>query len=473
VCIVLGIIGLVLPSTTWAAVPAPPVNQELGQPDVAFGSLTEADCRVCHDAGIPDRHHVLYDEEIPDDSEVPYPDSDGDGIFDTNYVCLSCHDQDFTVVRDCLACHLSSPHHETPAALSRDCVSCHGDLVDNFDDGHYIPTYSPSLVTPAPSQGAGLPLNNRNNGAGACNYCHDDDGLVPPTILTNRSLHHGTGLTGVPGACDWCHDFSAPDEFKIRTCEECHGPDSLHNIQADSDGDGNIIVGGELAGYGHVGRDAGAGDSDCWGCHGFAAAAMAPGTGAIIPTVYAADRAVVDAGADSAVMLSGAAFTNITGADEYVSDVGLSAADGSAVILTADAVDQGSLSVTIPGDTAPGNYQLRAVKSDAAGDVASNPAVVTVKPQVQIAKVARAGDGEVTISGSGFGGYAAGSGTSVTGTVRRGKKTKTVEAEIVSWDDTAIRADFGGASPDAVTVNSVYGADSSVVPRTGGRGKRK
>ena len=31
--------------------------------------------------------------------------------------------------------------------------------------------------------------------------------------------------------------------------------ESLHNIQADSDADGSIVVGGEDAGYGHVGAD--------------------------------------------------------------------------------------------------------------------------------------------------------------------------------------------------------------------------
>jgi hypothetical protein len=41
----------------------------------------------------------------------------------------------------------------------------------------------------------------------------------------------------------------------IRVCEGCHGPDSLHNIQADSPKTptGTLVVGGEDAGYGHVG----------------------------------------------------------------------------------------------------------------------------------------------------------------------------------------------------------------------------
>ena len=54
-----------------ANVPAPPVNQILGFPDVEFNALTEADCRVCHASGIPDRHHLLYGSAIPDPSLVP------------------------------------------------------------------------------------------------------------------------------------------------------------------------------------------------------------------------------------------------------------------------------------------------------------------------------------------------------------------------------------------------------------------
>jgi hypothetical protein len=120
--------------------------------------------------------------------------------------------------------------------------------------------------------GNGLPLNSRGNGAGGCNYCHDQDALDPPTIRTNSDLHHGTGLGADSTKCEWCHDFGMPLDMQIRECQDCHGPDSLHNIQADSTNAGNIgtiVIGGEDAGYGHVGRDAGIGDSDCWGCHGF------------------------------------------------------------------------------------------------------------------------------------------------------------------------------------------------------------
>jgi hypothetical protein len=154
-----------------------------------------------------------------------------------------------------------------------------------------------------------------------------------------------------------------------------------------------------------------------------------------------------------------------------VSDAKLTAGDGSSVTLTPETVDVGSLVVTIPGDTAPGNYELRAVKAD----VASNPAVVSITPKVAITETI--GGKTVTITGSGFAGYAAGSGTSVIGTLalRGGKSatTTTVEGTIVSWSDTKIEADFGSKRPNQVTVNSVFGSDTAKVRQPTGRRRSK
>ena len=219
-------LALFLSLPTRADVPPPPVNQDIGMEDIEIGDLTEADCRVCHPTGVPDRHHGLYNTPVPDPSLVPYPQfntPDGAGGF--LYSCLSCHSDNFVLERDCLVCHnAGSPHHTTPAAQAGDCVSCHGDLVDNMDDGHYIPSYAPSLVTPdTGDEGTGEPLNSRDTNAGGCAYCHDDDGLPTPVILTHRGTHHYVRDSG-SFPCSWCHDFGLPDEEQIRVCEGCHGP---------------------------------------------------------------------------------------------------------------------------------------------------------------------------------------------------------------------------------------------------------
>ncbi|MHB8864920.1 MAG: hypothetical protein ACYC6N_21135 [Pirellulaceae bacterium] len=443
-------------NTGRADVPAPPVNQMIGMPDTLFGELTEADCRACHDSSIQDRHHLLYGRPTPPGSLAPNPDADGNGIPDTTYACLSCHDASFTPVRDCIVCHTSNAHHRTPAAIGNDCVSCHGDVVDNIHDGHYIPTYAPSQATPSSRRGDGLPLNSRREGAGACDYCHDDDGLAVPLIRNTAELHHATSYA-VDGSLDCllCHDMYNP--LSIRVCEGCHGPDSLHNIQADSpqaSSLGTIVVGGEDAGYGHVGRDFGPGDSDCWGCHGFSMAS-APRSGPIIPTVYSSNVASMRAGSNATITLKGASFTNTLGTTLYESDVALTAADGSAVVLTPDIIlDAGTLVVTIPGHAAPGNYNLQAVK----GEFASNPAVISILPTVTITSALA--NGSVTITGSGFGGYGQGSGTTVTGNVLsgrvRGTRKKTVQGTIISWSETKIVARFR-ETPQTVTVHSVFG----------------
>ena len=68
-----------------ADVPAPPVNQDFGFPDALIGELVEADCRVCHASGLPDRHHMLYGQPIPNTTYVPYPDSDGPRLYKITY----------------------------------------------------------------------------------------------------------------------------------------------------------------------------------------------------------------------------------------------------------------------------------------------------------------------------------------------------------------------------------------------------
>jgi hypothetical protein len=405
---------------------------------------TESDCRVCHSSGVPNRHHVLYGKPIAQGSHVPYPDADGNGSPDATYSCISCHGQAFTLQRNCMVCHTgASPHHASAAAKARHCKSCHGSLVDDFDDGHYIPTYAPSLVTPTPVGGDGLPLNSRGKGAGACDYCHDRDNLVPPVIRNPQDLHHYQGFD-----CMWCHNVHGGEA--MRKCESCHGPNSLHNIQVDSPKapTGAIVVGGEDAGYGHVGKDAGPGESDCWGCHGFAMAS-APGSGPLIPTVYNSDRATLIAGTATTVVLAGAAFTNTMGNTLYEATVSLTAGDGSTVTLQPDIiVNEGQLAVTIPANTASGNYGLKALKAQ----FASNPVVVSVVPQAKITR-ATALQKTVTIAGSGFAAYAKGSATAVAGTTASGK---TVRGTIVSWTDDKIVADFT-AVPERVTVNSIFG----------------
>ena len=660
------ILTLAVALLVWANVPAPPVNQMLGVDDTVFGDFTEADCRVCHDSGVPDRHHMLYGQPLADPTIAPGDTSAG------IYVCLSCHLEDtsggvieLVVERNCVECHDSSPHHVTAEALDYNCVHCHGDLIDNpkgckemecavasssagtsrgvplgipcsgdfpisdapecagirvcmdtldlctadtdcpagscslttttscyansdcpsdfcvekptvacnvdgdcrlcsggsndgnvcssnrncpggscpattdtcgpageacidaqpcsseaqcgifgaeatCDDGHVIPAYSPSLVTPSPSSHAHIcegttdvcefdsdcaegtctggtsichvdgdcPATETCVGGvecvedagslvpGNCAYCHNEglDTASGVDVVNNHDTHHGIG-TRTPdnvSRCVLCHKAGYPHTAYaeqpdlIRWCENCHGYEALHNIQVDSpnaDNPGEIVVGGEDAGYGHIGRDAGPGDSDCWGCHAFTAAS-ATGAGPLTPSVLGADASSITAGADTVLNLSGTTLTNLVGTYQWTSNVTMTGANGSAATLIPDSISSNQLTVTVPGTTAPGNYDLRAAKGSAA---ASNPIVISVKPAVVIADSScNKKKGVLSITGSGFGEKPAGTDAYINAQVNG------QAVAVTSWSDTQITAAVSGCSNNAaITVNALMGSATS------------
>jgi hypothetical protein len=254
------------------------------------------------------------------------------------------------------------------------------------------------------------------------------------------------------------HTDYAEHDLLIRYCENCHGYESLHNIQTDSPKDptGTIVVGGEDAGYGHVGRDAGPGDSDCWGCHGFGmASASAPASGPLVPQLFNADVQ------GATVTLSGAVLTNVMGGEEFTSAVTMTGADGSAVTLAPDSVNSSDLAVTIPAATAPGNYDLRALKDNT---TASNLVVISLKPEVAIASTSCNKKKKVlTISGTGFGATTPGADAYIN--VQVGGQT----VDVLSWSDTEITASVSSCSDAAVTVNGLMG--SATTGDSGGGGE--
>ncbi|MBN1930131.1 MAG: hypothetical protein JW786_00795 [Desulfobacterales bacterium] len=264
---------LSLLAASWASVPPPPVNQIIGLPDGVSNDLTEAGCRICHEnpaivnpGTISDRHHQLLGDIIIDPTVSPY------GTPGETYQCQVCHKMHFSPgyyfnFRDCILCHQQIPgqasvHHITIAADAQDCKACH-EPIDNPLDDHFIPEYEPSMVTPFPGLGTG------ENGRGGCKFCHGTgtDAEFGDTIFSNFDTHHSTGIGQeiIPGSaldCSLCHDFQADEDFKIRVCEKCHAPSSLHNIQIDSNGDGRVEPGSEKAYFGHIGNN-----EDCLGCH--------------------------------------------------------------------------------------------------------------------------------------------------------------------------------------------------------------
>jgi hypothetical protein len=192
------------------------------------------------------------------------------------------------------------------------------------------------------------------------------------------TTHHNTGFGSDSTKCDWCHDFTMPFEEQFRICENCHGRDSLHNIQTDSDGDNVINPGIELPFYGHIGNP-----DDCWGCHGYGPSSSAPETGPVVPSISSISDSVLAEGTDTTVTLSGSAFTNMDEGIELTSEVVLTASDGSSIILIPDSISQDSLTVTIPGTIGKGNYKIKTAKLTKH----SNPMVISVIPNVIITNV--------------------------------------------------------------------------------------
>ena len=478
-----------------------------------YSPLQTGECSVIHNSclldsecnpGICSRNNILctVDTQCPQyyagetcgencigETVAPDKDADKNGVNDTVYQCLNCHLEDTTggiiqlqVWRDCLLCHVQIPgeasvHHLTATAQGTDsplgapgigdCTPCHGTLVDDIGDGHAIPFYAPSLVTPAPSDGDGLPLNAYGNGAGACDYCHDQDTMPPAApveIYRNADTHHNTGVyinevaEANNNACVWCHLVTIPPQnpaLAIRVCEGCHGYESLHNIAIDSDtgcldAPGcEVIIGGELPGYSHVGND-----SDCWGCHGYYIPASAPGSGPATPYISGTDVWSATAGTDTAVTLTGSALTNHAGSYKWTSEITLTAADGSITTLTPQSINSKRLTVTVPGTTAPGTYVLRAVKGTSA---ASNPIVISVKPEVVIASSScDRKKGVLSVNGSGFGEKPAGTDAYINVEVNG------QSMNVTSWSDTRITASVSSCSNNAViTVNALMGSATS------------
>jgi hypothetical protein len=430
---------------------------------------------------------------------------------DGTYSCLSCHDETnidgvigFTVTRDCNACHIQTPGTPTPhhldesvtGAKAGQCVKCHGTVVDDppgcmdtrcdatgsacvydtdcdavnagdtcvsvgpgvCEDEHVIPTYAPSLVTPEPSNDPATPGN--------CNYCHDAgiDATSGVHVVDNYNTHHGTGVykdrmgdVWDAALCGWCHKERNPynpggdDVGRIRNCESCHGMESLHSIQSDSDG--NVItVGGELPGYGHVGVDDPNDNenSDCWGCHGFSIAAAAEGSEVISPSISSVTPNVIVANTAASVIVLGNAFTN----DAYTSTIELTPVSGGAVVNIEPFLMSANFMIANINVDA-GSYALRAVKPG----VNSGEVIITVKPEttISITNIQKScGNdckGTAVITGSGFG-DAPPAGADEWLNVMEGDVILTIE----SWTDTHIEVTGVMCDGNPITVNALMGS---------------
>ena len=427
----IAVAGLAIVGIAIAAIPPPPANQDLGIYDTVCGEFAEEDCRACHSSGVPDAHHMLVQNE--------------------GYECTDCHPVQTNpdggtgveVIRDCVVCHESSPHHGAQEAVDGHCSHCHGSFVDDYDDGHMIPTYNPSLITPDTSFRA---LDDATGKKwGGCEACHEPDNNAVPAIYSNPDTHHNLGNLSLE--CDRCHGNSDENLLSIRKCEDCHGVKSLHNIQYDY-----ASTKGQ-PGYGHVGDN-----WDCTGCHAwYVAYNDAPQTGPIIPGITQVSPARIVAGEETVVNVTGTNFQTTVGGINYTSDVVIDTGE-DIITLSPDSITDSEIMVTVPALDS-GRYGLYVVKSEMRGKLMT----ITVAPTVTIDLAIIEGD-NVVISGAGFGEYDSSYNEYLGVIIESGTAADVVDCTIVSWSDARIVVNCPDARiGDLTTVNALYGKLSKQV----------
>ena len=494
---------LAITAIAMALVPPPPANQNIGMNDSRFDKLgsspqlpNQSGCRTCHSAGVPERHHnILSTGEI-------------NPVTGSVYGCSNCHPvvtgpngQSVYLERECLDCHsglnfsrvdanainakvnISRPHHiNTAEAAARDCKACHGSFVANTSDGHYVPTYAPSIVTPEPHYKVYNATSNRY--WGGCWSCHQNTTANVPVLLSQYETHHGAingnrtsnqttdprydyQTAGTPGrACNWCHTVTSngrpvgyPDELNMEFrnassgtdpvngtgCENCHDVGTLHNIQVNYQPNGP-------AGYGHINNNA-----DCNGCHAFWDAGDVSGfEGAMIPDVTSiAPTKLLTSDTATTVTISGASF--LSGVGTYTVVVAI---DGTTA-LTPSSVTDTEIVVTVPV-LAEGVHSIQVVaKPGAAGGYLSRlGSLVVVKP-VTIAS-AKLSSGAITITGSGFGTIPSQNAEQYV-TIAKPDGRIVYSDSITTWGDTSIvTASSAAAVGDLVTVTIAGSATATI-----------
>ncbi len=435
---------LLLAGIVLAVVPPPPANQNMGMYDTLFVNFTESKCRDCHASGVPDSHHNL--------------------VASGEYGCTNCHPvlangSGITIIRDCLQCHDTSfngmaigrPHHESQDALSGHCKACHGSVVDNYDDGHYIPSYAPTSMTPDTK----FKVINQTSGRkwGGCESCHEQNLTANPFIAFNNKSHHRLGnLSGFinnnNSKCAMCHDLhnATYGSDSVRYCERCHGTNSLHNIQWD------IANTSSTTGYGHLGPN------DCQGCHAsYVAGGLAPGSDIIVPTIYTLSTKKVIEGETTVMTISGDDF--VTTVDGITRSSVIVVTDGiTNITLTPTSISHNQIIATIPSLN-EGLYGIYALKD---GNMESNRKPLVSMPRVIITSAKKVNTTTVRITGSGFGTYDPVYRNYTNVTIKRGSTIRPVQ--ITFWSDTLINVrSIDSRTGDTATVNSAYGSNSTLV----------
>ncbi len=522
--------------------PPPPVPQNLGIGDRAIDNVVtnatdQSACRVCHQTsgtnisggynntigGVPTRHHLLVQRSVinPYTGAIfgcndchPSTPGIGNGIL-LDRACANCHNGSSFWADASLGAHVgnfSRPHHVNSSyassnignpAANRTCNFCHGSFINNYNDGHYKPSYATDfMITPFAtfkatntSQPDGL---GGNKTWGGCESCHLDNPAASPVIEENHDTHHKEILgfsrfggqtpfqnASTPGAaCFWCHVIDYTNStghgstfpLRINITNSFTGQTLINAMEVRNStietanavfepGTTNITINGTGCqkchdvkslhniqyqyvqngpqGKGHINND-----TDCSGCHDSWLPATGFTPGALVPSVDSVDPSVIAAGTATTLTITGLNFVN----DIYTSVVTV---DG--VTYTPSSVTDTQVVVNIPALTA-GIHQLQLVKG---GDTLSKLYALTVVPSPTITS-ATVNKGVITITGTGLGAKPATNAQYYVSVNHAGNQV--VSTVIQGWSDTQIKArNSAAASGDVVTVLTV---DSGEVTAT-------
>lgn len=484
-----------------ALIPPPPVEQNISFYDADTNAADASLCRGCHtgtgsppnDVSPMDRHHNL----------LPTP-----GF---PYGCNDCHPtvgipgyQTMYVEKNCINCHNGTgfylnpfvnpgrPHHDVAQAQARNCKYCHGgSVVDNYNDGHYVPPYNTSTVTPYADNkvynATGYNPNNPLNAGrywGGCLSCHQNSTAVTPAIKNNHDTHHNAIIGQTTGyKCSWCHVTisgaqSSSALQRIIALSGQGGPLNSPNASAGypygrllpirnstiiaSDKvlgyleptTTNITINGTgcqkchsvqtlhniqynysgttgvnaKAGYGHIGKNA-----DCNGCHAFwDAGADNAFPGPVSIDLYSINPSKITAGVDTVVTFTGMNLVQ----SGYSTNVVI---NGVSYIPTSVTDTQAVATINLPA----GAYQVQLDK----GGLTSKLSTLMVGTPVTISS-AKFESGIITIEGIGFGTPQ----QIVTITKADGSIIKS--DGITSWDNVKIVASATAAVGETVTVTT-------------------
>ena len=296
---------------------------------------------------------------------------------------------------------------------------------------------------------------------GNCEHCHfygdnPGDAVQPGTgltknhISTNARTHHATGI-GQPGSgslhsCDLCHlDSSFYDS--IRSCEACHGINSLHAIQFDGEGDG-IIPGQEKPFMGHIGNEI-----DCRGCHLNTRTEQVFLDGnfrfnGALSNISEISKATAVKGRATKISIMG---SNLEGPGTRLE---LRGTNGKMTGIELIENSSASAKAIIPANLATGSYFFSVAKGyDRAYPLHSPPKSFLVTPDIHISNVSCDKD-RITITGGGFGG------TYIKGSSHLGVSSNGGSCSIDFWSDTQIIANCG-TDINTVIVDTLFGKTSS------------